>query len=146
MITDPKALEDLRVSWDGVRLLRLKIYRAITGSATLPGSFTVFIADAAHNLPFLQACAVLNDVLAQLRDEQHFRCGRLGNDRTPLGALVRDSEHALPWRNYPLIKEAKCCRNALAHRAKIIPHADCWRYIDAIEAELVQWGIVDAPP
>ena len=46
------------------------------------------------------------------------------------------------WLNLPLIKKALKDREALAHRAAIIPRADCWTYIAAIEAELVAWGIV----
>jgi hypothetical protein len=144
MITDIKAMENLRVSWDGVRLLRLKIDRTITGSATLPGSFTVFIADAAHNLPFLHACGVFNTVLRQLAKERCF-----SYQGESLGLLIKASVKLSPpvsWVNLQLINEAVKHRHALAHRAKIIPRGDCWRYIDAIEAELVQWGIVDAPP
>ncbi len=80
---------------------------------------------------------MLNDVLVHLRGV---------NPRTPLGTLVQNSEHALPWRNYALIVKIVEDRNALAHRAKIIRRRNCWRYIGAIEKELVQWGIVDAPP
>jgi len=89
MIRDAHALENLRQSWNGVGLLRSKIQGALLGSFAMGSPFALSIANAAHNLPFLQACAVLNDVLAQLRDEQHFRCGRLGNDRTPLGVAAR---------------------------------------------------------
>jgi len=139
VIANPQALEDLRASWDGVRQLRQKIYSAVMhGVIASPG--LIFIADAAHNLPFLHACGVFNDVLEQLRDEGHFRCSK-----RELGALVRASRKVLPWRrmNYLLIrKEIVKCRNDLAHHAAIVPRDDCWRYIDAIEAELVHWGIV----
>jgi hypothetical protein len=133
MTDDPLTLEKLRTDWHGVRLLRSKIDRVIKGSATLPGSFTLLIADAAHNLPFLQACAVLNDALAYLRGV---------NPRTPLGSLVKAHRDALSWVNYQLIKKIVCDRNALAHRATFVSRGTCWRYIDAIEAELVAWGIV----
>jgi hypothetical protein len=81
---------------------------------------------------------VLNNILEALRDEGHFSYqGR------ELGGLVRASQKALPWRNYPLIKnEVVQRRNDLAHRAAIVPCDDCGRYIDAIEAELIVWGIV----
>ncbi len=95
--------------------------------------FALSIADAAYNLPFLQACAVLNDVLVHLRGVKA---------KTPLGAVVNTSQDALKWVNYPLMKEIVDHRNDLAHRAVFVPCSDCWRYIDAIEAELVAWGIV----
>jgi hypothetical protein len=56
--------------------------------------------------------------------------------------VVNTSQDALKWVNYPLIKEIVNHRNDLAHRAVFVPRGDCWRYIDAIEAELVAWGIV----
>jgi hypothetical protein len=142
MIANPQALEDLRASWTGVQLLRSKIQRALLGSFAMGSPFVLSIVDAAHNLPFLQACAVLNDVLARLRDEGYFRSGRVGDGRTPLGTLVSDSERALSWVNYPLIDKIVVHRNDLAHRAVFVSRGDCWRYIDAIEAELVSWGIV----
>jgi hypothetical protein len=60
-----------------------------------------------------------------------------------VGRLITASETAIPplsWLDLPLIKEAVSRRNDLAHRAAIVPRDDCWRYIAAIEAELVQWG------
>ena len=38
-------------------------------------------------------------------------------------------------------------RNRLAHNAVIVPKQDCFKYIDAIEAELLAWGFlpVSAP-
>jgi hypothetical protein len=139
MIADPKALEDLRASWNGVRLLRSKIQRALLGSFAMGSPFVFHIADHAHNLPFLKACAVLNDVLKQLAKERRFPSqGKL------LGGLIRASVQVSPpvsWLNLPLKKALKD-REALAHRAAIIPRADCWTYIAAIEAELVAWGIV----
>jgi hypothetical protein len=76
---------------------------------------------------------VLNDVLAHLRGV---------NPKTPLGVVVNTSQDALKWVNYPLMKEIVVHRNKLAHHAVFVRRGHCWRYIDAIEAELVAWGIV----
>ena len=138
-------LEELRKTWKGVRLLHSKVYRAIMGSATLPGSFTVFIADAAHNLPFLHACGVLNDVLEQLAKEQPFMYKGKRYKGRRFGLLLDASAPVLPWNNLLLIREAVKRRDDLAHHADIVPRGDCWKYIDAIEAELVRWGIVTPP-
>jgi hypothetical protein len=105
---------------------------------TQGASAVIHLANIAHNLPFLHACSVLNDILEQLRDENHFQC----KGRT-LGALVKESEHHLPWNNFALIKEIVWRRNGLAHHSNILPREDCWRYIDAIEQELVAWKIVN---
>jgi hypothetical protein len=133
VIADPQALEDLRASWNGVRLLRSKIQRALLGSFAMGSPFALSIADAAHNLPFLQACAVLNDVLVHLRGAK---------PKTPLGVVVNKSQDALTWVNYPLIQEIVDHRNKLAHHATFVRRGNCCRYIKAIEAELVAWGIV----
>lgn len=139
MIQDPTAAKEIQASWQGVRTLKDKTSAAITGSVAMGGTFTIFIADAAHNLPFLHACSVLNETLIQLRDEGHFKCQKFF-----LGALVKSSVKNLPWTNYPLIEEVVEKRNKVAHRGKILPRADCWRYIDAIENELLAWKVISS--
>jgi hypothetical protein len=137
MITDSVALGEIRESWQGVDRLRDKLQRALLGSFAQGASFAIFAADAAHNLPFIHACAVLNDVLAQLRQEGHFQSNSIF-----LGALLSASKAKLPWKNFAVIEEAVARRNDVAHRAEILARGDCWRYIDAIKAELVSWSIL----
>lgn len=137
MIKDAIALQELRDSWRGVEALRDKLQRALLGSFAQGASFAIFAADAAHNLPFVHACAALNDTLAQLQSEGHFRCRSIF-----LGALVSSSKVALPWKNFALIEEAVTRRNDVAHRGEVLPRKDCWRYIDAIKIELTAWSIV----
>ena len=62
-----------------------------------------------------------------------------------LGLLLDTSEPAISWENLPLIREVIRRRDDLAHRGKIVGRGDCWKYIDAIEAELVRWEIVTPP-
>ncbi len=83
MISDPIALRELRDSWVGVRQLRDKVQACLLGSFAQGASFAIHIADITHNLPFIQAFSVLNDVLLQLRDEGHFECSSIF-----LGALI----------------------------------------------------------
>ena len=138
MILDREVLEELRKSWNGVRIFRERIQAATLGSFAQGGSFVIFIADAAHNLPFFHACSVLNNVLLQLEDEGYFKCNSIF-----LGALLERSENALPWKDFNLIKEGVDKRNNVAHKGEVIPRRECWKYIDAIESELVSWKIVE---
>ena len=119
MISDPVALAEIRESWKGVEALRGRLQRGILGSFAQGGSFVIFVADAAHNLPFVHACAVLNDVLAQLAKEGRFTCKSIF-----LGALVAASKAKLPWKDFALIKEGVDRRNGVAHRGEILPRGD----------------------
>jgi len=31
----------------------------------------------------------------------------------------------------------------VAHKGKLAPPADCWRYVDAIGAQLKAWDVID---
>ena len=137
MITDTAALTEIRESWRGVEGLRHKLQTALLGSFSQGATFAIFAADAAHNLPFVHACAVLNDVLEQLKQEGHFHSKSIF-----LGALLSASKAKLPWNDFPMIEEAVARRNDVAHRAEVLPRADCWRFIDAIRDELVSWSIL----
>lgn len=139
MISDKAALMEIRQSWKGVEALRGRLQRALLGSFAQVASFVIFVADSAHNLPFVHAYAVLNDVLEQLANEHHFKCKSIF-----LGALLDASKDKLPWKDFAIIKEGAERRNDVAHRGKVLPRADCWRYIDAIKDQLLAWGVVDA--
>jgi len=93
----------------------------------------------AHNLPFVHACAVLNEVLRQLRDEGRFAC-----DGRTLGALVGASKDQLPWCDFVATTELVKRRNEVAHDAKLVPRGECWQYIDAIKAQLLAWGVLQS--
>ena len=139
MIADITALTEIRESWRGVEGLRDKLQRALLGSFAEGASFAIFAADAAHNLPFVHACAVLNDVLEQLKQEGHFQSKSIF-----LGTLLYASKAKLPWKNFSVIEEAVARRNGLAHRGEILPRGDCWRFMDAIGEELVSWNILQS--
>jgi len=138
MISDLIALRELRDSWAGVRQLRDKVKACLLGSFAQGASFAIHIADITHNLPFIQAFSVLNDVLLQLRDEGHFECSSIF-----LGALIESSKNRIPWTNFELVREGVDRRNGVAHHGDIVPRGDCWKYIDAIEVELVAWNVID---
>jgi hypothetical protein len=135
MITDAVAMTDIQRDWEGVGQLKEKIKRHMFVAG--PDGGALFLADCAHNLPFLQACSVLNDVLEQLRDEGHFRCSH----RT-LGALVKTAAAALPWIDHAAVLVVVDARNGLAHKTVVLNRADCWRHIATVEAELRNWKII----
>jgi hypothetical protein len=97
------------------------------------------VADAAHNLPFLHAYAVLKDTLQQLASEGKFICKSIF-----LGKLLQESEQVLPWNDCALNGSGPGRRNDLAHRGAVLPRDDCWKDIDAIKTELPLWGILTA--
>jgi hypothetical protein len=139
LISDPIVLTDLAAEWNGVVMLRGKIQRA-TLFAFASGAPVSMVADAAYNLPMLHAFGVLNNALEAIRDEGRFACsGRL------LGKLLDASKAAIPWLDFSATKAAVDRRNDVAHRGELLPRAECWRYIDLIEAQLVAWGVIPAP-
>ena len=139
MISDQTALDEIRHSWEGVEALRDRLQRSLLGFFAQGVSFVIFVADSAHNLPFVHAYAVLNDVLNQLAKEGHFQCKSIF-----LGALLKASKDTLTWKYFDLILEGADRRNGVAHRGEVLPRADCWKYINAIRDQLVEWDILDA--
>jgi hypothetical protein len=137
MISNRKVLDEIRNSWHGVEVLRTKLKGALAGSFVQGGSFAIFMADAAHNVPFLHAYSVLNDVLQQLSKEGHFNSKSIF-----LGKIIKASEKIPPLQDFSLIKEGADRRNDVAHRGEVLPRAHCWKYIDAIKTELLTWGIL----
>ncbi len=137
MIKDKNALQEIREQWDGVLALRQKIQRNLFGSVAGRGTFSHFVADCAHNLPFLHACSVLNEALEQMRDEGVFT----GKGRT-LGTLVELAQNQVSWVNYSAVTKMVEKRNDLAHRGGLLPRGDCWDYLDVIESELRSWSII----
>jgi hypothetical protein len=138
LIKEPTTLTEVRLSWAGVEALRNSLQvSAFASRGVIGGSFPFKLANAAHNLPFVHAFAVLNDVLEQLANEGHFVCKSIF-----LGALLQKSKNALPWRAYGLISAGVERRNDVAHRGQLLERGECWKYIDAVSDELTGWGII----
>ena len=97
VIADAAVLSEIQASWRGVEMLRHRIQLAIQGSVLEGAILALHADDAAHNLPFVHACAVLNDALEQLRDERRFKCN---GKRPTLGILLSASEDKLPWKHF----------------------------------------------
>ncbi len=108
------------------------------GSFAQGGSPAIFAADAAHNLPFMHAFAVLNDVLTQLANECQFSCKSIF-----LNPLLHASENVLSWENFRLVKEGVDRRNKVAHKGEILPRGQCWKYIDTVHEQLLTWNVLE---
>lgn len=139
MISDRVILEEIRQSWVEVEALRDKIKRDTLGSFTMGSAAAIFIADSAHNLPLIHAFAVLNNVLQQIAKERQFKYKGI-----ILGKLLAESKEKLPWKNFAIIEEGVERRNDAAHRNEVLPRGDCWKYIDAIKEQLIEWNILES--
>ena len=136
MINDDTALAEIRKDWGGVEALKGKLYLSSMVSGAR-GHFPFALANAAHNLPFLHACCVLDDVLKAIEKEEHFTA-----DRKTLGGRIYGSEQSINWVNFPIIKKILTKRNGLAHKGEILERGECWEYIDALKIELLAWNIL----
>lgn len=138
MIDDQEALEEAKKNWAGVEALRDKLHASAIMSVMGGGAlFPVTLSDAAQNLPMMHAFGVLNDVLAQLESEGHFKC-----KRKHLRPLVEASEKALCWIDFDAIQTGIDDRNKVAHEGELLSRGECWEHIDAVKAELSAWGVI----
>jgi len=76
-------------------------------------------------------------VLEQLKSEEQFVC-----NSHILAELLQCSEKALPWCDFKLIRAGVKLRNNVVHRGLPLERSDCWKYIDAVNAELSAWHIL----
>ena len=138
MIRDSVTLAEIQREWAGVGALREQLQRSTFASVGIKGGIYPFtLANAAYNLPFIHAFAVLNIALEQLKSEDHFVC-----NSHFLSALLQCSEKALPWCDFKLIRTGVKLRNNVAHRGLLLERGDCWKYIDAVNAEFSAWRII----
>jgi hypothetical protein len=138
VIQDARALSEVRKNWAGVETLRSRLQTsAFTAVGVVGGRFPFALADAAHNLPFVHAYAVLNDTLLQLATEGHFTCKSIF-----LGELLKKSKAALQWQDFVVVSAGAARRNDVAHRGKLLRRGDCWTYVDAVKIELSAWGVL----
>ncbi|MQY66742.1 MAG: hypothetical protein GH159_00240 [Dehalococcoidia bacterium] len=103
------------------------------------GAFPHKVADISYSLVLLFAYSVLGTVLRQLRDEEFFASPKKDNR---LGVLISNSETQLPWINFGEVDEGHHKRNDVAHEDFVPSRGESWKYIDAIEKELINWQII----
>ena len=135
--SDSAVKSDIARQWTALR----KLCRSSHRQGIAPG---VFINETPpeeiYNLPLVLAYAVLDEVLSALISQGTFAC----RDWT-LGAKMGASSKpgsGLQWKDYDLVARGKEARNDLAHEAKLLAKADCFRFIDAIEGELKARGLI----
>lgn len=137
MISNPLVLADVQAKWSAIRALTSN---GITG-AQIPGVYITFPQKDPRfsNLPFLLAYAALEQVLEQLAYE--------GAIAAPVGRptlynRLASTQHELTWVSFDTVDEGRLRRNDLAHDATLLNEHECQRFIDAIEKELLAWGVV----
>ncbi len=139
MIRDQKVLSDISQQWKAIKKLCLPSHRQYIVNGTLQNETPPL---ESYNLPFVLAYAILDQVLAELINQDTIQY--TGKKPPPLGAKMEASKKApeIKWQDYEKIEKGKEDRNDLAHEAKLLDKNKCFEYIDAIETELKAWGVL----
>lgn len=133
--------KEIQEDWDGVRKFQSKIQAHLNASGgVIGGGATHQLRNISHNLTLLFAFSVLETVLKQLRDE-----GVFSEKSNGLKKLMYSSKKGLTWVDFKVADKARNERNKVAHQQETLERADCWKFIDAIEKELISWTIVVNP-
>lgn len=142
MIKDDETRAEIVENWNGVEIVRSKIEINLLGAVGFgDGIYPFYAADAAFNLPFIQAVAVLNDALQAYAFE-----GRFGNNhkiKRSFDQLLKLAKNELSWKNYSEIIKLKKLRDLVAHHGELVPRGECWGCVDTVKAELIHWGLVE---
>jgi hypothetical protein len=146
MIADRKALQHIRNSWETVRILEARINTTLkAGLFSLVPMATNF-QEVPESLLLLFATFVLEDTLQQFYDQGVFGQKKPeGPKRLGLKRLMEASKDALCWQNFGKIKEIKNRRDGVAHHHKLLRSGQCTQYLNAIEKELLTWGVLEHP-
>ena len=141
MLLRPTAVAKLRSEWTGVIKMRDRMSTLVTvtfasGAITGPA-----LRNVVYNLPLLLAFDVLNQALAEARNENLFACS--GN-RPGLTKLMHCGKDSLPWIDWGALRKGVQYRNAVAHDGELFDAKQCLQYIASVEAQLLAWEIIDA--
>jgi hypothetical protein len=132
---------EVQKEWNGVRAFQSRIQAHLNAPSGIgTAGATHQLRNISHNLTLLFAFSVLEKTLKQFRDE-----GLFLEKTNGLKKLMLASKKILPWQDFELIDTAREDRNRVAHQQKILERAECWKYIDGIENELVSWNVVLNP-
>ncbi|MDX8527107.1 hypothetical protein RFM68_21645 [Mesorhizobium sp. MSK_1335] len=142
MITDPLVRAEIAQEWTVVESLK-----NWSRSAALPGLMVQIDPPVEFfNLPLVLAYCALDNFLLQCIHEAFFPMpstpGRKKPKRFQLAERMSASRSALNWIDYDLVTNGRSARNDLAHRAIVASAADCFKFINAVGAELRGWGII----
>jgi hypothetical protein len=144
MIKDPAVLAEIRADWGEVRAMRGRLAGTTLAAHAFSDGGNLAISrlgNVVHNLPFLLASEVLKRAVRQLRNENAFSAGSSDN----MVKLMDAARSQLSWRDWQALRDGVDRRNEIAHDGTLHDRATCDRHMDAIEAQLVAWGIVDPP-
>ena len=141
MIQDLTIKQEVQEEWDGVRSFQsiIQAHLNVSGGIGSTGA-THNLRNISHSLILLFAFSVLERTLKQLRDE-----GKFQERYNGLKKLMHSSKNSVTWRDFSLVDNAREDRNKVAHLQEILEMADCWKYIDGIEDELVSWKVIANP-
>jgi hypothetical protein len=137
MIKDKTIKQELRDSWHTVLSTKDMIARNNAGAITSRATQTDEFRNLTNNLLLLFGFSVVEKALLQFKDE-----GNIKSSSNQLGSLMKKSKNKICWVNYDLIREAKKKRDLIAHEQIWISRDICWKYLDAIEVELINWGVL----
>jgi hypothetical protein len=140
MPLDSETLEELRASWNTVRLSQAMVQTNLAAGAFGLVAQTNDFRDLTHGLILLFAVSVMEEALERYRDQGLFAPKRGG-----LKELVSASKDALPWVNWEGMGQIRNRRNDVAHHLKYPPRAQAWADIDSVEKELIAWGVLSGP-
>ena len=136
MIDSDEEREKIRESWEAV--VKLRSFRhtvpLIKGTHV---SLGYSIPDNFWNFPFFLAYAVLDDVLSVLQDEGLFNSGTW-----QLSKKMKASKSKINWLDYEFIDRGRDARNDLSHKGVFISVEESFAYVEGIERELQNWGIL----
>ena len=140
MIRNQNVLDEIRKDWQGVRNIQTSIFVGLAASlGPIPGIFPHKVADISYSLILIFAYSVLQNVLGQLRDEGYFISPKKNNF---LGTLLDKSKNKIPWVDFTEVDIGHCKRNDIAHKDYVPTRGESWKYVDAIEKELINWHII----
>jgi hypothetical protein len=141
VIIDPAILQEVRDEWKFAIKTQNSIRTTLGFYESIPpqARFDHF-SNLTHALVLTFAFSVLEKTLRELRDQGVFNC-----TRNELKELMNKSRPAISWLNFTNVYEGREKRNDLVHRQGILNRKDTWKYIDAIEKELIGWKVLTGP-
>ena len=137
MIVNHALLPALQSEWEGVVRARDRVRNLVVSTFVLDTNQSSILGDILYNLPMLLAFDVLTKVLLFARAE-----GQFISSRHHLGDLMDGSRTTLSWLDWDRLRKGVMCHTQIAHGGKLLEDVHCLQYIAAIEAQLVDWGII----
>ena len=137
MIKDSEVLDSIRSSWETVRISQAMVQTNLNFAFAFGGFQSHDFRKLCYSLVLLFAYSVLEDSLRELKQQGVFQAENL-----KLGTLMHSSKVSLHWLKFDLVDKGRERRNDVAHYRAYVESPECWKYIDAIEDELVAWGIL----